>query len=220
MKKDLKYKAKKLRAKGYSFREISEVLKVSKSTASLWTRNLDLNINAKNRLNNLEIVGRKKAIITIKKKKKEELLEINNNCNVLRDKKYDRDDYKLFLALLYWGEGVKTKNDFSFINSDTNMIKVFLFLLRNSFLINESKFRARLHLHDYHNKNDMINFWSKITGIGKNKFSIYNKPHTGINKKPNYKGCLSVRYKDSKIFKEVFVIVERIVKKFNNAGLV
>ncbi|HNV12963.1 MAG TPA: hypothetical protein PK686_03770 [bacterium] len=212
MKKDLKYKAKKLRAKGYSFREISEVLKVSKSTASLWTRNLDLNINAKNRLNNLEIVGRKKAIITIKKKKKEELLEINNNCNVLRDKKYDRDDYKLFLALLYWGEGAKTNGSLKFINSDSRMIRIFLFLLRKSFSIDENKLSACIHLHEYHDKEEMINFWSQVSGIGENKFYVYNKPHTGINKKLGYKGCLSVYYGDVKIFKEIFIIIQRFIE--------
>ena len=220
MKNNLKEKAKKLRSKGYSFREISEVLEISKSTASLWTRNVSLNIKAKNRIHKLGIIGRKKALITIKKKQKEELLKISKNCTVLKNRKYGKNDYKLFLALLYWGEGSKTRNDFSFINSDSRMIKIFLWLLRNSFIINESKFRARLHLHNYHNKENMINFWSEVTGIEKSKFSIYNKPHTGINKKPDYKGCLSVRYKDSKIYKEVFIIIERFVKKFNNAGLV
>ncbi|MFA5421050.1 MAG: hypothetical protein WC280_03450, partial [Patescibacteria group bacterium] len=57
-----------------------------------------------------------------------------------------------------------------------------------------------------------------FNGIDKSKFSIYNKPHTGTNKKPGYKGCLSVRYKDSKIYKEVFIIIDRFVEKFNNAG--
>lgn len=108
----------------------------------------------------------------------------------------------MFLALLYWGEGGKTNNIFRFTNSDPEMIKSFSHLLRKSFIINEDKFRARLHLHEYHNREEMIIFWSEITGIEKNRFSIYNKPHTGINKKPGYRGCLTVNYGDVKYLKK------------------
>ncbi len=63
-------------------------------------------------------------------------------------------------------------------------------------------------------------FISSFISIEKNSFSIYNKPHTGINKKSGYKGCVSVRYGDSKIFKEVFIIINRLIEYINNAGLV
>jgi hypothetical protein len=66
----------------------------------------------------------------------------------------------------------------------------------------------------------MVNYWSKVTGIPKNHFSIYNKPNTGINKKPGYKGCLSIRYGDSRIIKEVFIIIKRLENLSNIAGLV
>jgi transcriptional regulator with XRE-family HTH domain len=212
MKNNLKNKAKNLRSKGYSFREIGEKLKISKSTASVWTRDVELGIKAKNRIENLGIIGRKKAIITIRNKQKEELFKISKNCTVLRSGKYNKDDYKLFLSLLYWGEGGKSRNSFKFINSDSEMIKVFLFLLRKSFLIDEDRFSVCVHLHEYHNRKEMIKFWSKISGIGENKFYVYNKPHTGVNKKLGYKGCLSVYYGDAKIFKEIFVIIQRFVK--------
>lgn len=66
----------------------------------------------------------------------------------------------------------------------------------------------------------MIDYWSKVVGIPKNHFSIYNKPNTGINKKPGYKGCLSIRYGDSRIIKEVFIIIKRLENIGNIAGLV
>jgi hypothetical protein len=220
MKKDIKKQAKLLRKKGYSFREISLCCDIAKSTASLWCRNEFLNNRAKERIKNLGDVGREKGKITSREKRKRELEVIDNNCSVLKNKEYGFDDYKLFLALLYWCEGGKTDNYINFINSDPDMINIFLYLLRKSFIINEDKFRVRLHLHEYHNREEMIIFWSSITGIEKNRFSIYNKPHTGINKKPGYKGCISVRYGDSKIFKEVFIIINRLIKYINNAGLV
>lgn len=63
-------------------------------------------------------------------------------------------------------------------------------------------------------------FWFNVNGIGKNQFSIYNKPNTGKNKKEGYKGCLSIRYGDSRIIKEIFIIINRLKKLNNIAGFV
>lgn len=220
MKKEIKKRATILRRSGFSFREISEALQISKSTASLWCRSEVLDEKAKIRIKSLGDIGRRKGKITAIKKRKAELMLIDKKCLVLNDKMYDINDYKLFLALLYWGEGGKTKNRFRFINSDPKMIRSFLFLLRASFIINEKKLYARIHLHEYHNQSEMIDFWSGVTGIEKNKLSVYNKPHTGINKKPGYRGCIAVSYGDSMIFKEIFIIIDRFIRKTNNAGLV
>lgn len=212
MKTDLKKQAQKLRQQGYSFGEIGLMLKISKSTAGLWSRSEFLSETAKLRLKKLSEDGRNKGVIANKIKLEKIIFDINEKCQVLRNKSYSINDYKLFLALLYWGEGAKTGNRLNFINSDPEMIKLYLYFLRTSFNINEDKLRVWLHLHDYHIKIEMIEYWSKITGIPKNQFSIYNKPHTGINKKPGYKGCLSIRYGDSRILKEVFIIIKRIIK--------
>ncbi|QQG52970.1 MAG: hypothetical protein HY931_01910 [Candidatus Falkowbacteria bacterium] len=220
MKKSLKQKALRLRAKGCSFREISLALDVSKSTASVWARSVVLDTQAKLRIKKLGDDGRDNGKKTICTKQQKILAEIDSGCGVFKNRQYGIDDYKLFLALLYWGEGAKTKNRLVFINSDPAMIRVYMFLMRKSFIIKEEKFHALLHLHEYHNKEEMLNFWSKITGISKNQFSIYNKPHTGINKKEGYKGCLSIRYGDSRILKEVFLIIERCKNLPNIAGLV
>jgi hypothetical protein len=211
MKNNLKTKALELRTNGYSFREISERLEISKSTASLWTRHVKLNISARDRILSLSDIGRERAVKT--KKMKRELIwkDIANKCSVLNDFRcYGINDYKVFIALLYWAEGEKTKRKFAFINSDPDMIKLYLFLLRQSFLIDERLFSIRLYLHEYHDKEKMLSFWSNTTGVCKNQFSVYNKAHTGKNKKIAYPGCLSIVYRDSRILKEIFIIIKRI----------
>lgn len=214
-----KEEAKKLRKKGYSFREISQALSISKSTASIWTREEVLDNRARVRLKLLGDIGRAKAKETIRRKQEKILEEIDKSCQVLKDVSYNKNDLKLILAALYWGEGEKRGGIVNFVNSDSDMISLYLMLLRNCYHVDEDRLRVRLHLHNYHNKELMIDFWSKVTGIGKNSFSVYNKPHTGKNKKPGYKGCLSIRYGDSRIIKEIFIIIDRL-RKFNIAGLV
>lgn len=209
----LRAQALVLRKKGYSFREISELLGVSKSTASLWTRGEKLDERAKGRIRELGKKGRDLAKKTTKGRRELVWQNIARNCPVLRDGQiYGVNEYKIFLALLYWGEGAKKNGKFVFINSDPVMLKLYLFLLRKSFSIDESLFKVWLHLHEYHHQEEMIAFWSKVTSICKNQFSVYNKPHTGTNKKPGYKGCLSIRYKDSNILKEIFIIIKRLRK--------
>ena len=214
-----KEEAKILRRRGHSFREISQALSISKSTASIWTRSEVLDNRARARLKLLGDIGRARAKATIKRKQEKILQEIDKNCQVLKDVSYNKNDLKLILAALYWGEGSKTNNRLVFINSDPDMIGLYLRLLRSCYNIEEEKFRVIIHLHEYHYQKGMIDFWSKVTGIGKNKFSVYNKPHTGKNKKDGYKGCLSIRYGDSRIIKEMFIIIDRL-RKFNIAGLV
>lgn len=215
MNNSVKEKAIILRRKGYSFREISEILDIAKSTAGAWTRKEKLDAVAQGRIKQLGDIGREKAKETNKKKREKIWKDIADGCSVFRDgRDYSNNDYKIFLALLYWAEGEKTMGKFAFVNSDPAMLKLYLSLLRKAFLIDESRFKVCLHLHEYHNQEEMIAFWSKVTGICKNQFSVYNKPHTGINKKPGYKGCLSITYRDSKILKELFIVVKRL-RKFN-----
>jgi len=212
MKNELKEKARALRRQGWSFRQISEKLKVSKSTTSFWSREEKMTKIGMRRFNNLIVVSRIKAQQVLLKKKEKYQKELEENCLVLKGKKYSRNDLKIFLALLYWCEGSKTKKDLSFINSDPHMVGIYVKLLKRAFLIDSSRLRAVLHLHDYHNKEEMLNFWSDISGIDKKRISIYNKHNSGVNLRAGYKGCISVRYGDYKIFDELKLIAERFAE--------
>ena len=100
----------------------------------------------------------------------------------------------------------------AFINSDPKLIKTYLSLLRSAFDIKEEKLIAWLHLHSYHDRPEMLTFWSKVTGIDKNRINIYNKKNTAIRKKDGYKGCISIRYGNYMIFDEIMLIIKRFSK--------
>jgi len=216
MKRDINFiKAANLRKRGFSFREISERLKISKSTASLWTRKINLSEGAKKRIFNLGVVGRRKANDTNKKKREIEnkkiSLKVRSN---LKDVKYSKIDYKIECALLYWCEGTKYEKNtsVSFINADPEMIKYFLYVFRKSFTIEEKKFRALIHLHEYHDTAQQLRFWSNITKIPVSQFNKpYFKKNTGKNKKENYPGCISIRYSDNVIYKEIMFMIKKLV---------
>jgi len=118
---------------------------------------------------------------------------------------------KLVCAVLFWAEGSKKTNHVAFTNSDPKMISYFLSLLRQSYDLDENKFRVSVHLHEYHDLLGIFNFWSKVTGVAKTQFiKPYIKPHTGLRKKPDYKGCITIRYYDSEIARELTALYNNI----------
>lgn len=210
VKNDLFLSAVKFRKSGYSFREISEKLNISKSTASLWVREQKISDSGKKRLNDLLIEGREKSKITLRKKRINRIEKIERECTVLSEKtNFKKDDLKLMLGLLYWCEGGKTDRRVTFINSDHNLIRSFLIILRKSFIIDENKLKALLHLHGYHNGKEMLEYWSNVTGIKPENISVYNKKNLGKRKRNDYMGCISVRYGDSNVLDEIMLIIKR-----------
>ena len=89
------------------------------------------------------------------------------------------------------------------------MVRAYLYLFRKAYDIKEEKIYAWLHLHDYHDRREMLEYWSRITRIPQDRIKVYNKKNSGIRKKTGYKGCLSVRYGDHRIFDEVLLIAGR-----------
>lgn len=214
MKKDkLLLKAKRYRQQGYSLREISEKLNIAKSTASLWLSDVVISSKGQTRLENIKQKAVAKAIAVKKEQRKEYLDKIAKNCLILKkEDNYSINDFKIFLALLFWGEGSKSDRRLVFMNSDPDMIKTFLSLLRKAYSIDENKIKAVLHLHSYHNPKKQIEYWSKVTKIRKENISVYHKKNKGIRKKDNYNGCISIRYGDVRILDELLLIIKRLAE--------
>ena len=210
----LKERAISLRKKGFSFREISEILYISKSTASLWLRNIKLSASARQRISKLGVNGRNKGIETNRAKRETENDTIRNKVvKYFSNSIQSKIEPKIACALLYWGEGTKYDGNksVSFMNADPEMIKYFLCVFRVAFELEEKKFRALIHLHEYHDIKKQIRFWSNITKIRINQFNkSYLKKNTGKNKKIGYPGCISIRYSDIKIYKELMFIIEKL----------
>lgn len=212
----MKKEARKLRRKGLSFREISEKIGISKSTASLWLRDVELSQKAKEKIQKLGIAGRRRGKETVENRI---ALEDENILNSVRSNvdscKLLKNDLKIVCALLYWCEGGKTeKAKLSFINSDPVLVKYFIDNFRKAFEIDESRFRPMIHIHEYHDADTQTKFWSNITKIPVSQFTRpYNKPNTGKRIKKDYQGCISLRYYGRRIREEMIFLIDEISKK-------
>lgn len=216
MKLELKNKAVGMREKGYSLSEIAAALNISKSTASLWLRNIFLNKSAQERINKRKEKGRS-FMMQRRQELKKQLIQnlLDKNKKTVDNFGRQKEEMKAMCSLLYWCEGNKNSNTLQFTNSDPLMVTAFLYLLRKSFNIEERKFRVCLHLHDYHDENKQKKFWSKLMEIPETQFiKSYRKPHTGKNKRKGYPGCVSLRYHDYKIANELEIIYKLFAEKY------
>lgn len=217
MKRELKIKAQELRLKGYSIKELYKMLGVSKSTISVWVQNIKLSDKAQTRLIQNYTNGQLASQKTIKEKTRQKNIIADNFAkDVLSKTDLRKDNQTLLCSMIYLCEGNKSlKNLVTFTNSDPNLIATFIFLFRNSFDLDEKKFRVLMHLHKYHNEKVQKNFWSKITGIPREQFNkTYQKPSNGNYKKEGYQGCIKLHYSDVTVARKLQSIAKIFMERY------
>jgi transposase len=209
-----KNRALKLRLHGYSIKEIADKLHISKSTSSLWVRDVKLNERSQKRLERRRLLPYYKSAIRWRQKREKEKKENRSDAvKIVKGLKRDINHAKIYCSLLYWCEGGKGYYEsVRFVNSDPVLIKTFLMLFRKSFQIDGNKLRVLMHLHSYHDEKTQKDFWSNLTKIPKTQFNkTFLKPNTKKRIRDNYPGCVAICYHDRKVAR----ILRAIYKAFS-----
>ena len=202
----MKYKermlALNLRKGGLSYREILRKIKVSKSTLSVWLREVELTEEQKIRLLDKKDRARyevaKRKVADRKKRTKEIITKAKKEVHILRQ------DSLFFVGLsLYWAEGAKNPVEaVKFANSDEKMILLIMKWFRKVCKVPEKKFKIHIHMHSLHVRKDIIEYWSAITQVPSNQFyRPYIKP-TSLGQRKNilYNGTCSIIIHDKNLF--------------------
>jgi hypothetical protein len=109
----------------------------------------------------------------------------------------DHRIHRVAAAMLYLAEGAKSEGQFRFGNSDPQVIRYWLHLLRSNFDIDESKFRIQVMYRADQNIEELEHYWSMVTGIKR-----FIKGHLDLRtqgkatKRADYKGVCSICYHD------------------------
>ena len=213
---ELKQKAIALRQAGHAIKEVAKELNIAISTSSVWLRKIEVSQAGRDRMVKRKESNRYKMSQTWKEKRQKQAADYKTIAEKLTSLTAISPDLaKILCSLLYWAEGSKQINHIAFTNSDPAMIKTFLALLRNSYSLNETKFHVSVHLHEYHDQEQIMRFWSEITQVPLTQFiKPYLKPHTSQRKHSNYKGCITIRYYDVKIARELTAIYNALGDKY------
>lgn len=95
---------------------------------------------------------------------------------------------------LYWAEGAKRNEYFSFMNSDVAMINVMLLWIEKFTHYSRHDLGYRLYIHKPYAHEDCEQWWQKHIAVGAETFkkTVYKPSGLGVKKRPNYKGCLRI----------------------------
>lgn len=208
MKKDKKIKARLLRQSGFSISEIKDKLSVSKSSVSIWVRDVKLDQNQLNKISE-KMSGR----IVVEKRRTTRLARELVKRQIIIDlakkqiNKITLRELWLIGVMLYWAEGGKTQRSLvRFSNGDPEMIKIMMKFFRKICKVPEDKFRCYLHIHPHLDHILAEKYWSKITKVNlKQFFKTYHKMNVASkNKKDNLPmGTLDVYICDTQLFLKI-----------------
>lgn len=166
----LRLKAREMRSQGQSVKQISDNLHISKSTVSLWVRDIILSENQLQNLIHREIKGREKGRFMGAFVQKQKRLEKIYEAELWAKKQIGIiTDRELFLSglALYAGEGNKKTRKVRLCNSDPRIIIFMIYWLKKYFNLDNNDLRCFIGINEIHRKreNDVKEYWSRITGI-------------------------------------------------------
>jgi len=213
---NIKESAISLYKKGKTFSEIQELLgvHVPKSTMSVWLTHMPLSFSARQRLIKARLKHVEKARIIAHRSLKEKRIKYLEGIfrrNVHLGKFLEKMEVaKIVLAVLYVTEGSKVRRgSIMFGNSDPDIIRLFLRLLRTCYTIDEAKFRCTVQCRADQNIPLLEKFWSRTTKIPNSQFykaQVDPRSKGKISKKPHYKGVCRIDYFSGELFWEFYQI--------------
>ncbi len=219
---NLKLQVQALRSKGRTYGEIRSLLniRVAKSTISEWCKNISLSSIYQERLNTAIIQntskGLAKALAINKARKEDYFSELEAKNYHLKDKVTNTCTAKIALAMLYLGEGSKTKkSSLCFGNSNPEIIRLFLKLLRVCYTINDDKLKCTVQCRADQDINQLTNYWAQVTGIQISKFykaQVDPRTFGKKTKRMNYKGVCRIDYFSAYVFHDLQVVANLICK--------
>jgi transcriptional regulator with XRE-family HTH domain len=167
--------ARQLRQKGVSVGEIAKRLQISKSTASLWVRDIVLTIEQLEKLRQQNIKGGERGrLIGALKQKNERLRRMQKGVKLGKTRLPNLTQQELLIAgtALYWAEGTKKGSRVAFCNSDPKLVQFMITWLQQCFNISKRRICCTVGINESHENrdNEVKQYWSNVIGIPIHQF--------------------------------------------------
>ncbi|MEU5060788.1 MULTISPECIES: hypothetical protein [unclassified Streptomyces] len=198
-KDDLRDRARELRLQGWTYDQIQVELGCSKSSISLWVRDLPKPERKRTR-EEASAIARRGWEATLQRREEGR----QKTRQAATEEIGALSDRELFLVGvgLYWSEGSKAKahrrqERVDFVNSDPDMIQVYLEWLR-LLGVNPERLRFHVQIHETADIATAEKFWAALVGADPSQFgkTSLKKHNPKTNRKrvgADYHGCLLVR---------------------------
>jgi Homeodomain-like domain len=219
---EIKEKAIKLRKKGYSVNRIAKDLKKSKSTISIWVRDVELTEEQKKELRDknpifnplLRGCGGTNVVKVFYNKLREKYRKTGRELAIKNQKNTN------FVAglMLYWAEGYRSNNKSTvkFTNTQMEMVKFFLSFLKKYFNVKNSDIKISVYYHEGQRSiTEIQNYW--LANLSLNPTNL-NRPYLEnkrniTNKRKNrypYGICNLIVYK-TEILQQIYGAIQEYI---------
>ncbi|MEV6245848.1 hypothetical protein AB0M38_06535 [Streptomyces sp. NPDC051742] len=197
-KDDIRARARELRLEGKTYDQIQLELGCSKSSISLWVRDLPKPERKRTREEASEI-ARRGWEVTLRRREEER----RSRKGLARDEIGSLTERELFLigVGLYWAEGSKSKpyerrEKVIFVNSDPDMITLYLAWL-DLLGIEPDRMRYHVMIHENADVAGAEQYWADlvqvdVAALGKTSLKKHNPKTVRKNVGEGYRGCLAV----------------------------
>jgi transcriptional regulator with XRE-family HTH domain len=180
--------ARRLRAENLTLADIAARLCVSKSSVSLWVR--DVPFTPSKRRHGPQRRPHAQRVAKLQQ------IEDLNAAGKARIGSLSDEAFFVAGVALYAGEGAKADGCLKFANSDPTMVRFFCAWLRRFFEIDEARLRMAVYLHQGLDLDAAEASWSVVTGIPRRQFT---KPYravadASIRHNKHEHGCAYVSY--------------------------
>ncbi len=192
--------ARVLRKKGWSIRSIAKHLNVSKASASIWCRDLELTITQRGKLIRNAIraghAGRIKGALA-NRQKKEARIVFHKEAGKKEITLLSFKDILLVGVALYWAEGSR-KSRFAFTNSEPEMIAFVASWLEHVLGIKREEFMPRIFINAIHKPRigKVLYFWSHLLRVPVRQFGnpvfLKRPPRKVYENHDSYYGVLAL----------------------------
>ncbi|WP_329328450.1 hypothetical protein [Streptomyces luteogriseus] len=199
-KDDLREKARELRLQGWTYDQIQVELGCSKSSISLWVRDLP-KPERRDPTEQAKLAARRRweHELTVRDEERQQTKEAAEQAIG------ELSNRELFLAgvVLYWAEGAKDKahnrqrrENLQFINSDPNVIGFYLRWL-DSQGVHRDRLRFRVYIHESADVTEAESYWAKLVDVDasalqRTTLKKHNPRTVRKNVGDSYRGCLAI----------------------------
>jgi len=198
-------KARDLRAQGLTLLDIATQLGVSKSSVSVWVRDVEFTPSPRR-------TGAQRRPHPAHDAKLRQIEQLDAE-GVARIGVLSDDAFLAAGVALYAGEGSKTDGCVGFPNTDPRMVSFFCRWLRHFFDVDEARLRVRLYLHEDLDLAAAEEFWSNVTGIPADQFQrAYRAVADSSRRSRRHEfGCATVLYGCSATHRRIMGLVRALL---------
>lgn len=222
----LKPAAVQLRKKGLSIRKIERRLRISRSTLSGWFKTIILSQKQKEKLRNdwenALVRARGQAVLWHNAQKEKRLQDAKTKAieTIERINTSNRDIIELALAILYFGEGSKKNVETGLGSSDPLILRFFVNVLMEIYLLDIKQMRCELYLRADQNPEKTKRFWSRELRLPLGNFRQVNidKRTAGSKTYDEYHGVCSIRCGNVAIQRKLVFLAKEFFQRITIKG--